>query len=162
MTSRNYRPCRAEGRNEAPSLPYIVGLCAILPIPPASADSPGPLTIHDIDELSQLATSVRKVLEGGMLDFSRARIRDTSGGVFVAHDTQQRNYVLCGEINSPNRYGGYTGWQSILIKEDGTGHFQIYLQDKVAENIWVVAICHDAMMGTAWLKSRDFSADLRP
>jgi hypothetical protein len=136
---------------------YLAGLCVLLTGSVANADSPGPLTANDVGELSGLATSARKALDDGLVDFSRARIRNVSGGVFVAHDTQRRNYVLCGEINSPNQYGGYTGWQSMLIKQDGTGHFLVYFENNLAEDLWVVAICHDTAMGTAWLKSKDLA-----
>lgn len=61
-----------------------------------------------------VVAQARSVLENEMVNYSGAKIRamylrDAIG------DDGKRHLTICGQINAPNRFGGFTGWQHVAI-----------------------------------------------
>lgn len=88
---------------------------------------------QDVDEAAVLLLPrARSILEDNLVDYGSARLRHfravraprvyySDGGnprvVPFAHRGEE-TVVFCGEINSRNRMGGYTGWTRVLIQPE--------------------------------------------
>jgi hypothetical protein len=61
-----------------------------------------------------LAKASHKVLEGFFRDYPATRFRRVYPHIYEAEPGKQFWY-LCGEVNTKNGLGGYTGWEPFLI-----------------------------------------------
>lgn len=112
----------SKSRRETFDLPAILALIATLNVqaatPPARpARAPEPIF-----------EAARQALDTRLFDYPSARFRGVKSAVFV----------ICGEVNSRNRLGAYTGWQSFMIATND-GETTIYL--KPDDAIMVDTLC---------------------
>lgn len=99
-----------------------------------SAEASGPgQTSAALDEAAKaLLHRSRSILDDKLVDYSSARLRQfravraprvyySDGGnpriVPFLHRGEPRT-IFCGEVNSRNRMGGYTGWQQVAIQPE--------------------------------------------
>src|ERR1041385_8940575 len=88
----------------------------------AEVDRMFPLPMHfgPFDRLAarSLAREGAAVLSATLLDYPHARFQNVEATFQADWRSWNRDYYICGEINAPNRMGGYVGWQHFVITEN--------------------------------------------
>jgi hypothetical protein len=65
------------------------------------------------------AFRAHSAFDSQLIDYPSARFRNTVAHYFIRSDNKKA-YFLCGEVNSKNGLGGYSGWVPFLVSGDGT------------------------------------------
>lgn len=126
------------------SIAFALGVAA----PPVSAATHANIK-HPVNAEPQVdfgvAAAVRKILDEKLLDYPSSRFRS------VYLDNIPGKRLLCGEINTKNRLGGYVGWS----------HFKVYVdKDEWAELEGSLVIENTSIpVGCTHVPSADASAD---
>ena len=95
----------------------------------------------DLFAARTLATGAGAVIDATLLDYSSARFRNVRAVLHLDWRSWHRDFYICGEINSKNGMGGYTGWQSFVVTEDKSGLPRFFQQRELAGAVLTAAIC---------------------
>ena len=92
-----------------------------VPPKPAPIKYPPP---HALDPMHaqwlRLAIDVRAAFDNGLVDYPSARFRMVQGLVYLPGN-KPTDFILCGQINSKNRMGAYTGWTLFAAEYTSSG-----------------------------------------
>lgn len=78
---------------------------------------PVPVQFSQSDRLAAINVSKQAVaiLDERLVDYKSARFKNVRAVFLQTWNSFERSYFICGEINSHNRMGGYTGWKTFII-----------------------------------------------
>lgn len=83
---------------------------ALLPPQTLAADQQKPIK-------KEIVATLKKRLKNVLTDEDSAKFKNEF--MSRAEDPESHEIALCGQVNSKNRYGGYTGFQSYIVRSTG-------------------------------------------
>lgn len=117
-------------------------------------NNPVPKQISTADHAAfqRLTQQTRVALDNRLPDLPSARLRDIKMVRMQAWNSQSPTYYICGEINSKNRLGAYTGWRQFFSMRRDNGDVAVYF-DTDLPGVMRDGICTDRNRRV--LESRD-------
>jgi hypothetical protein len=126
-----------------------IGLICCVSIANAGGDAITPI---DLAHLSRFATITAHALDSELRDFPHSRLRNVRGGVYPFGKTTQHGYLICGEVNSRNVFGGYSGWRR-FVSSGGTpaqyGKPTLIFDDNL-DDLFVRQLCQENADHAMW------------
>lgn len=115
------------------------------------------VTPAQVANVEREAPVIRGLLESELLDYPAARFRHVyvtrNPGAEAERGSAGPGY-LCGEINSPNPMGGYSGWQRFAYIAGGLVREGSEVDAMVLDNACGRASVRDSIDRSDWIKSR--------
>jgi len=114
-TARQPRSCGEAIRSTRVVRPRWLTVIGIVALLPTLGHSATPTAGAPLTKVEEVLFATRANLEERLIDYDNTRFRN----VTVRDAGGSGRYIVCGEINGPNHFGGLTGWQRFVTTSGG-------------------------------------------